>query len=84
MLNKIFSSVEISANWIKDTPILLSIYGIFFNGFNGAITYLCNISLFGLSVDEAVIVWDMVLKTGTFILTSIWVIIRIYDKLKLK
>lgn len=76
MLSKINTLYEIG----KDMPIIAGFYGVAFENFSNATNYLCNINTFGLSIQDASIVWQTILKTIVFLLTVVWMFYRIKNE----
>lgn len=65
---------------LQDVPVLAGFYGVVFESFTNTTPVLCDVTTFGLSVEEASIVWQTILKTIIAALTMIWMFFRIINE----
>ena len=64
----------------QDVPVLTGFYGVIFENFSPALPVLCNVTTFGLTVEDASIIWQTALKTVVAILTMVWMFYRILNE----
>lgn len=77
-----YPKVNPIAEIIKDIPLLAGAYGVILEPFDNVSTFLCNISTFDMTIEEATIIWQTILKTIVAILTMIFMWYRIKGQIK--
>lgn len=67
---------------MKDLPLLAGAYAVIIEPFSKWTGFLCNITQFNMSIEEATIIWQTILKTIVAILTMIFMWYRIKGQIK--